>query len=59
MLTLVPILVAVYYFDLPKFAVALASPGILAYFLVALWLFVLGVIVAIYVGLRGPRPAAV
>jgi hypothetical protein len=44
MLTLVPILVAVYYFDLPKFLVAFTTLANLSYFLIAVSLFVLGVV---------------
>jgi hypothetical protein len=44
MLTLVPILVAVFYFDLPKFSAAFTTLANLSYFLIAVSLFVLGVV---------------
>ena len=44
LLTLIPILVAVYYFDLPKFFTFLTTGGQGAFFAITLSLFVLGVI---------------
>jgi hypothetical protein len=43
MLTLVPIVVILYYYDLPNFLNALTSAGTLAFFVVAVSLFALGV----------------
>ena len=43
MLTLLPILAAVYYYDFPKFWTALASPATLAIFVMALSLLLFGV----------------